>query len=137
MEGPNNGFSERCWNDNLPRDGRVQSPWELVQQSFTNIVAMKNPMWIITNTETTHVSPLRRRRRLDFSGGSWGRSKGSFAGESLMSMYSELSSIDFPPKFKILSPRRDREWNEKNRLVRWVWRENFRFVFCFYSKQNV
>jgi len=94
MEGPNNGFSARGWNENLPRDGKVQSPWELVKQSLTSIVAMKNPSWIITITEITHVSPLRRRRRLDLSCGSWGRSSGSFfAGEeSLMSMNSELSS---------------------------------------------
>lgn len=95
-EGPKRGFSERGWNENLPRVGRAQSPWELVQQSLTSIVAMKTPMSIITNTDTTHVSPRRRRRRqVGFTNGSWGRSGGNFAGDSLMSMNSELSAIDF------------------------------------------
>jgi len=87
-EGPRSGFSVRGWKDNLPRVCRRQSPWELVQQSLTSMVAMKTPIWIMTNTETTHVSP-RRRPPLDFINGIlW-----SGAGDSFTSMRCKLSAI--------------------------------------------
>jgi len=122
-EGPKRGFSGRGWNENLPRVPRTQSPWELVQQSLTSIVAMKTPIWIITNTDTTHVS--LRRRRLDFINGifwSWGQSGASFDGGRLMSMNSELSAIA-----KVQDSDTEKE---DTRLVCGVWREMKVSFFC-------
>lgn len=104
-EGPSRGFSERGWKDNLPRSLRVQSPWELVQQSLMSMVAMKTPVCRITKTETTQVSP--RCREPDLKRGirrSWRSSVTSaenLHSEGLISINSysrasELSASDLP-----------------------------------------